>query len=182
MKKADVIASGVILAVLTCGSEVFASDQVFLPPQVCTSSPFTFLGAFGEAGNFVDNVFANATIHCGIGQDQSASDSNDDVRIYFSDLNPSGPPGVVNFRCSGWEVSYDNDLATISYIGQKYGCSFQGGCPNDPGQGYASSNYITFEDIRHGGGFSTVIDCSIPAVPLGTTFYSVIKSFYLVEQ
>ena len=133
-----------------------STNTIYLPSDVCRSNwSQVFLGTSdGRMGN--SSTTDMYPVICIAGENRSATDTNDDARIYYDDNN--GNTGQ-NFSCTAYKV--DEDWSSVVYIGLKYGCGTAGGCSGDPGI-YAASGFIHFDNIWHGAGYQTAIGCWIP--------------------
>jgi hypothetical protein len=164
-----------------------AADQTFLPADACnlrgasTGDFVIYMGAgTGEAWN-IDIASNNpGAIDCALGQDHAA-DTNDDLIIYYDDRNGGASDPYAWLYCTVYEVNFD--FSSIVNVGTKHACATAGGCATSP-TAFASSGYLSFADVAHGGnGFATV-ECRIPGPPRGQGCMagSRIKTLYLDEQ
>lgn len=173
MTKRTILATSFASAALfTSVGIALAADQTFLPAAVCQAGSNILFGSNGGATSEALSGFAGY-VSCGIGTNQ-ALDTNDDIRVYFDDVNNLNQQ---NFGCGTMEV--DEDWSSIITGGTRYGCGTAGGCAADPGV-FTGANYLTITDIRHGGAYSTWLLCTFPHVLNGAS--STMKSIWLDEQ
>lgn len=176
------ITARVLTYVCTCLTGGFiahgalAADQTILPAAACIpTQPYAQTGfaSYGEAYSY--NRTEYEWIACGLGQNQ-ATDTNDDIRVYFADNNVDGS-GDNNVLCYAYEVDEDN--SSVVYAGSKYGCATSGGCTSDPGS-YQGNNYIDFADVTHGGEYRASLFCRLPIQSAGQ--YSTLRTLWIDEQ
>jgi len=159
-------------ALLASVGIALAADQTFLPAAACQSGGDVLFGTNGGASSEEMSGFSGY-VSCGIGTNQ-ALDTNDDLRVYFDDVNNTNQQ---NFGCGTMEI--DEDWSTIIAGGTRYGCATAGGCAADPGV-FTGANYLTITDIRHGGAYSTWLLCTLPHLLGGAS--STLKTIWLDEQ
>jgi hypothetical protein len=153
-----------------------AENQTFAPVAVCQFTRFADEGKFGAWGEaYTESTQNRPTIACAVGQDQTL-DTNDSLRVYYDDFNNNS---YDNFVCEVREVT--KDWGTINYAGPRHGCSTAGGCQGDGPASYVGPGYILFENIRHGGSWFSVVECTIPKME-EDPYISILLSLHIVEN
>lgn len=165
-------ATTILLSTLVAGAE----SQAFAPAEVCVpASRDDNSVVFTNEGAAINNSFTpgdGQEITCGVGQNK-ASDTNDDLWIYFGDADSSWG-NTAGVGCDATEMA--DDASTVVFRGSRYGCATNGGCTGSAPNYWTGENFIRFTDIHHGGTYFTTVACSIP------DNWSYISALTIVEQ
>jgi hypothetical protein len=148
-----------------------AAHEAIGPISACAgeySDPNITFDNYSAAVNLSTNSYAWIT--CAVGQD-TATDTNDDLIIAYADMNLS-----ASVRCQGNEMLDDGSV--IASLDIKYSCGTPGGCASSGD--WTGTGYIRLNDIRHGGGYFTVVNCQLPWDSGG--WRSRIMALTIVEQ
>lgn len=170
----------VATAALVLGaSGVAHADVAFSAAAVCmpwsgTASAQQYPTFSGGVQN--DYTGGTATLQCGVHQDVASDDTNDVLRVYYTDNNGGDFGYPVDCRV------YYTDLTGSYYTGmRRYSCSTPGGCSTNSDGPFTGAGYLTLSGFTHGPGWIANAHCKIPA-RTGALGASVIESLYLDNQ